>query len=185
MTLRAWCAAAALLAACQGASGNSPPLTAKPAPVAVAPKPPSTDITDQDYPMPALPKAQVRLQDAFGGTHLVLSEVAFTRDQRTRGLMWRTSLAEGQGMIFLFADESELSFWMRNTLIPLDMIFVGKDLKIAGIVENAEPRTLSSRGPGRQAMYVLEVPGGWSQKIGLKPGLPVVIEGTQGLVAEP
>lgn len=146
----------------------------------------SDDVTAQDYVMPKLPQARVTLVDAFGGKHVVDVEVAATRDQRTRGLMWRTELAEGKGMLFVFPNESQLSFWMKNTLIPLDMIFIRSDLSIAGIVEKAEPRTLVSRAPGRQqSMYVLEVPSGWSERAGLKTGLKVAIDGLRGLVPEP
>lgn len=146
----------------------------------------STDVTAQDYVMPKLPQARVTLVDAFGGKHVVEVEVAATRDQRTRGLMWRTELAEGRGMLFVFPNESQLSFWMKNTLIPLDMIFIRSDFSIAGIVERAEPRTMVSRSPGRQqSMYVLEVPAGWSEKVGLKNGLKVTIDGLRGLVPEP
>ena len=143
--------------------------------------PPVTDITAEDYAMPALPKARVVLTDAFGGAHQVVVEIAATKDARTRGLMWRSSLPEGVGMLFIFPLEEDLSFWMKNTLIPLDMIFIGKDRKIVGIQERAEPRTLSARPSGAPAQFVLEVPGGWSEKIGLKPGLAVKLEGLAGV----
>ena len=172
---------ALLLTACesQGSKPVTPPPAPPPAKAAV------TDITAQDYVMPKLPHARVTLTDAYGGNHPVDAEVAYTRDQRTRGLMWRTELAEGTGMLFIFQGDQWLSFWMKNTLIPLDMIFIRSDLTIAGIVEKAEPKTLSSRAPEGQSMYVLEVPSGWSEKIGLRKGLKVKIEGTQGLVPQP
>lgn len=163
------------LSACRS-EGSAPP--AAPAkPVTPAPKPVPTDVTAQDYPMPALPKARVVLTDAYGGKHAVDSEVAATPQARTRGLMWRTQLPEGTGMVFIFPQQQPLTFWMKNTLIPLDMIFFDESLTIVGIEENAAPRTLSSRGPGVPAKYVLEVPGGWSGKIGLKPGLKVELQG--------
>lgn len=171
------------LAACESL-GKKPP-AAPPPPAAPAPKPAVTDITAQDYVMPRLPRARVTLVDAFGGKHPVEVEVAYTRDARTRGLMWRTELAEGTGMLFIFPEDTWLSFWMKNTLIPLDMLFIRADLTIAGIVENAEPKTLSARAPEGQSKYVLEVPGGWSQKLGLKPGLKVKLEGLQGLTPDP
>lgn len=169
------------LSACES-QGSKPAQTRLPAP---QPKPAVTDITAQDYVMAPLPRARVTLVDAFGGKHPVDVEVAWTRDQRTRGLMWRTELAEGKGMLFIFAKDSWLSFWMKNTLIPLDMIFIRSDLTIVGIVAKAEPKTLSARAPDAQSMYVLEVPSGWSEKIGLKPGLKVKLEGLQGLEPHP
>jgi len=167
--------------ACES-QGKPPPPVAPPPP---PPKVKTTDITAQDYEMPKLPHGRVTLVDAFGGKHPVDVEIASTRDARTRGLMWRTELPEGTGMLFIFDDDSPLSFWMKNTLIPLDMIFVRSDLTIVGIVERAEPRTLSPRTPHADSMYVLEVPGGWSEKIGLKAGLKLTIEGTRGIVGEP
>ncbi len=174
--------AALVLFACE--SQGKPPVVVVP-PAAPAPKPVVTDVTAQDYVMPKLPHARVTLVDAFGGKHPVDAEVAATRDQRTRGLMWRTELAEGTGMLFIFDRDDSLSFWMKNTLIALDMIFVRSDLTIVGIVARAEPRTLSARSPGAESKYVLEVPSGWSEKIGLKPGLKVSIEGAQGIVPAP
>lgn len=156
--------------------GGSPP--APPAgPVTSKPKPVVTDVTAQDYELPPLPKARVILTDAFGGKHAVDSEVAATPQSRTRGLMWRTQLAEGVGMLFIFPQQQRLSFWMKNTLIPLDMIFFDEAMTIVGIEERAEPRSYSSRGPMAPAKYVLEVPGGWCEKVGLKPGLKVELQG--------
>jgi uncharacterized membrane protein (UPF0127 family) len=174
-------AVALALTACES-QGSKPVAPAPPPP---PPKAAVTDITAQDYVMPALPHARVTLVDAFGGKHPVDAEVAWNRDQRTRGLMWRTELAEGTGMLFVFQKDSYLSFWMKNTLIPLDMIFIRSDFTIVGIVERAEPKTLSARAPDDQSMYVLEVPSGWSEKIGLKPGLKVKVDGIQGLVPAP
>jgi uncharacterized protein len=179
-------AVALTLTACESQGSKPVAPVAPPAkPAVVQPKPPVTDITAQDYVMPALPRARVILTDAFGGKHPVDAEVAWTRDQRTRGLMWRTELAEGTGMLFIFQKDSWLSFWMKNTLIPLDMIFIRSDFTIVGIVEKAEPKTLSARAPDSESMYVLEVPSGWCEKIGLKPGLKIKVEGIQSIQPQP
>jgi uncharacterized membrane protein (UPF0127 family) len=162
----------------QGAKPEAPPAAPAPAGRAV------TDVTDEHYAMPALPMGRVTLLDAFGGKHVVESEICATNDARTRGLMWRKSLDDGKGMLFIFPTQRPLSFWMRNTLIPLDMIFIDKDLKVAGAVERAEPRTLTARGVGTQTMYVLEVPSGWYAKTGIKPGTAVQIDGAAGLKVE-
>jgi len=145
----------------------------------------STDVTAEDYVMAPLPMGRVTLVDAFGGKHVVQVEIAATRDARTRGLMWRRSLEDGKGMLFIFKDPQPLSFWMRNTLIPLDMIFIDKDLRVSGAVENAEPKTLSSRGVGGAQMFVLEVPGGWVKRVGLKTGSTIKIDGAADLKPEP
>jgi uncharacterized membrane protein (UPF0127 family) len=169
-------AALLLMLACQApeAQGKPPSTPA-----------PTTDVTAKDYVMPPLPRAFVRLQDAFGGVHRVEVEVAATRDARTRGMMWRTELAAGKGMLFLFPEEEVQSFWMRNTLIPLDMIFINTGMKVAGIVERAEPRTLTPRSVGVPSQFVLEVPGGWSQSVGVKKGGTVEFEGVSSIPIEP
>lgn len=170
----------AVVAACR-AEGGHPPLKPQAADAKSAPvKPVQTDVSAEDFVMPALPHTRVVLTDAFKGQHTIDCEVAATHDARTRGLMWRKALPEGTGMIFLFPQQSELSFWMRNTLIGLDMVFIDADFKIAGIVERAEPQTLTSRSPGKPAKYVLEIPAGASEKMGLTAGLPVRIDGLAG-----
>ncbi len=181
-------AVAVLLLACRGegkppAPPVAPVVTPAPQP-AQPPKPVVTDITAEDYPMPRLPRGKVTLSGAAGRRLPIESEVASTRDSRTRGLMWRYTLADGTGMLFIFTREQPLSFWMRNTLIPLDMIFIDAKGKIVSIVENAEPRTLSSRPSTGPATYVLEVPGGYCAKNGVKAGSSVAFEGISNLVAE-
>jgi uncharacterized membrane protein (UPF0127 family) len=145
----------------------------------------STDPADEAYVGPTLPRAKVVLTDAFGGKHRVEVEVAATAAARERGLMWRRQLAEGQGMLFIFPEEGDLSFWMRNTFIPLDLIFIGKDRVVVGIVPQAPPQTLTSRSVGGRSLYVLEVPGGWSEKVGLKAGSSVELEGTSLIQVQP
>lgn len=104
------------------------------------------------------------------GSLLFHVEIARTPDARARGLMFRTELAPDRGMLFLFENEEPLSFYMRNTLIPLDMIFIGADRRIVGIVHRAEPRTLTSRSVGKPSQYVLEINGGLAQKHGIRAG---------------
>jgi uncharacterized protein len=151
-----------------------------PAPVAAV-----TDVSAKDYAMRPLPRAFVRLHDAFGGVHRVEVEVAATPDTRTRGLMWRTELAAGKGMLFLFPEEEVQSFWMRNTLISLDMLFINTQMKVAGIVERAEPRTTTPRSVGRPSQFVLEVPGGWCQSVGVTKGSAVEFEGVSAISIVP
>lgn len=100
-------------------------------------------------------------------------EIADGPVERERGLMFRESLAEDHGMLFLFAREKQQSFWMKNTLIPLDMIFIRADRTILGIVENAEPETLTSRSVPGQSQFVLEINGGLSTQLGLASGQTV------------
>ena len=97
-------------------------------------------------------------------------EVVDTPESRAQGLMFRTELADDAGMLFDFKEEREVSFWMQNTLIPLDMIFVGTDGVIDTIHVNARPQDPTSIPSEVPVQFVLEIPGGRSVEIGLKPG---------------
>jgi uncharacterized protein len=104
------------------------------------------------------------------GVHVFSVEVADNDAERAKGLMYRKDLAEGRGMLFDFHRDQEVSFWMQNTYIPLDMIFIRGDGRILRIEENTEPlstRLIPSRGLVRA---VLEVIGGTSRKLGIAPG---------------
>jgi uncharacterized membrane protein (UPF0127 family) len=97
-------------------------------------------------------------------------EVADTPAKREMGLQYRRELDEDRGMIFLFAAEEQLSFWMKNTPIPLDMIFISGERKIVGIVENTVPFSLESRSVSGRSRYVLEINGGLSRRYGFTAG---------------
>jgi uncharacterized protein len=97
-------------------------------------------------------------------------ELARTPEEHER-LMYRAHLDADAGMLFLFDRPALLTFWMKNTLIPLDMLFLDGDRKIVGIVENAEPQTLTSRQVSAPAQYVLEIGGGLSARLGIRPGV--------------
>jgi len=104
------------------------------------------------------------------GVHVFSVEMATTEEEKTTGLMYRKELAEGKGMLFDFSPEQEVSMWMKNTYIPLDMIFIRADGRILRIAENTEPLStaiIPSRG---LAKAVLEVIGGTAQKYGIQPG---------------
>jgi uncharacterized protein len=110
----------------------------------------------------------------------VAVEVARTQHQIQRGLMYRSHLPPDAGMLFLFDQPKVQSFWMKNTLIPLDMIFVTSDMVVAGVVANAEPRTTTSRTlPGVESQYVVEVNGGWAAANGVEAGVPVEFVGVE------
>ena len=106
----------------------------------------------------------------------VVVEVARTDEERRRGLMYRQNLAPDAGMLFLFEEDEIHSFWMKNTLIPLDMIFIRKDGTVAGVVESAEPKTLTGRTVGKQSRHVLEVNGGFARAHGIGEGTRVTYE---------
>ncbi len=120
---------------------------------------------------PARPADQHTLEIASKtGVHIFAVEIADTEAQREKGLMFRKQLPEGQGMLFDFHEEQEVSFWMENTYIPLDMIFIRGDGTIWRIAANTEPlstRLIPSGGP---VLAVLEVIGGTAHKLGIAPG---------------
>jgi uncharacterized membrane protein (UPF0127 family) len=176
--LRGLCAVM-LLTSCEQASSEAKDRPSPPAGRKVK------DVSAEDDVGPSLPRARVLLKDAYGGLHRVDVEVAATPETRTRGLMWRKELPAGQGMLFVFPEDEVQSFWMRNTLIPLDMIFINSAGRIVGIVERAEPRTLTSRSVGVSGRYVLEVPGGWSQTVGVMRGGTVQFQGLEGIQVIP
>jgi uncharacterized membrane protein (UPF0127 family) len=122
----------------------------------------------KEGPMPSGPRVVV--ETAAGARHVVAVEVARTDAERSRGLMHRTSLPEDRGMLFVFDETEEHAFWMKNTLLPLDMIFLDDEGRIVGIVERAEPRSLAQRSVGAPSRYVLEVIGGWARARGVAPG---------------
>lgn len=104
-------------------------------------------------------------------------EVADTPTKRELGLQYRKELAADRGMIFLFPASSLHSFWMKNTPLPLDMIFIGSDRKIAGIVEQTVPFSLEPRSVGAPSQFVLEINGGLSKRLGIRAGDAVRFEG--------
>jgi uncharacterized membrane protein (UPF0127 family) len=104
-------------------------------------------------------------------------EVVATEPKIEKGLMFRQHLPLDAGMLFMMGFEKDWNFWMRNTLIPLDMIFIAKDMTVAGIVENAEPLTEEPlRHVGKPSLYVLEVNGGWTKQTGVVAGAKVRFE---------
>jgi uncharacterized protein len=120
-------------------------------------------------PTPAAEQQTIEIASK-NGVHVFTVELAVTDQERERGLMFRKQLPEGQGMLFDFKREQEVTMWMENTYIPLDMIFIRRDGRIWRIAENTEPLSraiISSEGP---VLAVLEVVGGTAKKLGIAPG---------------
>ena len=104
------------------------------------------------------------------GPVTVTVEVADTPDARARGLMYRRDLGANAGMLFIFPNETEQHFWMKNTPLPLDMVFIGTDLRIVGIVPDTRPFTTNSLGVAQLSQYVLEVHAGFCANHGIASG---------------
>ncbi|MEO8707106.1 MAG: DUF192 domain-containing protein [Kofleriaceae bacterium] len=113
------------------------------------------------------------------GEIVVETEVVATPAKISQGLMYREHLAPEAGMLFLMGREEDWAFYMRNTLIPLDMIFITHDLVVAGVVANATPRTEDHRKVGRPSTYVLEVNGGWAAAHQVAAGTKVRFDGVK------
>lgn len=104
------------------------------------------------------------------GRHVFQVEVMRNDEQRARGLMFRRQMAADRGMLFDFERELPVSMWMKNTYLPLDMVFIDRRGRIVNIAENTEPlseRTIPSSGP---VLGVLELNAGTARRIGLKAG---------------
>jgi uncharacterized membrane protein (UPF0127 family) len=105
-----------------------------------------------------------------GGPKTIDVEIAATPEQQALGLMFRTSLADDKGMLFPYGEARELTMWMKNTYIPLDMVFIRADGTVHRIAAKTEPlseRIVYSEGP---VTAVLELAGGAAERLGLKPG---------------
>ncbi len=104
------------------------------------------------------------------GIHEFSVEVMRTAPQRQHGLMFRRFLPQDRGMLFIFDDERPIAMWMKNTYLPLDMVFIAQSGRVVGIAENAEPLSEKIIPSGAPVYGVLEVNAGVAAKIGLKIG---------------
>lgn len=109
------------------------------------------------------------------GNQLAVFNVELARNfiDRQQGLMHRNSLAKDSGMLFVFNNEQQLSFWMKNTLLSLDIIYISKDKKVVAVADNAKPckkDPCPSYNSYQPAQYVLEINGGLAKNFGIKKG---------------
>ena len=107
---------------------------------------------------------------AENGTHEFLVEEAKTLAQQARGMMWREEMGEDEGMIFEFAEPKVATIWMKNTAIPLDILFVRSNGKILKIEHMAQPYKLRSASSEAVIAAVVELKGGRALELGIKPG---------------
>ena len=107
---------------------------------------------------------------ADGKRHAFKVELAATDDQRMVGLMYRRAMPADTGMLFDFERDAPVSMWMKNTFIPLDMLFIARDGRVVNIAERTVPHSLASISSAGPVRAVLEVNGGTAARLGLKPG---------------
>lgn len=117
------------------------------------------DSVAQDFPLTSLTI----------GVHLIRAEVATTDEQRARGLMFRQQLGTNDGMVFRFPETRQVCMWMKNTLLPLSVAFIGDDGRIINI-EDMKPQTEDAHCSRKPARYALEMAQGWFRQRNIKPG---------------
>jgi uncharacterized membrane protein (UPF0127 family) len=115
------------------------------------------------------PNPTLKIVTLVSGQTQVAVEVAATETERNRGLMFRKTLADGKGMLFVFDTDQRVSFWMKNTSLPLSLAYLASDGTILQVLDLA-PFSEEPRPSERSIRYALEVPQGWFAKVGLKPG---------------
>lgn len=154
-------------AACVVPMGEPAPIATN-APAGQCPKDPTGNLK--------LPSGKVTFLDAAGSPQV---DVELARDEasRERGLMYRTSMAKDRGMLFSWQDEQVRNFWMHNTCIPLDMLYINREGIIAGILEQVPTLNDAPRGVRCPVAHVLELNAGWARAHGVAPGMKVKIEG--------
>lgn len=121
------------------------------------------------WPALAMQKASVEVVSGEK-THVFNVDIAATTQEKMQGLMFVESLPEDRGMLFVETTPRVVSMWMKNTLIALDMLFVGADGRIVHIEHRAKPQTLRTRTAGVPVMAVLELAGGVAETYGIKEG---------------
>lgn len=144
----------------------------------LADKPPPAPPPGPAPGCPADPERKPKLARAsvsVGPSAKVSAEIARTEADVTRGLMYRTSMGEEEGMLFRLDSRRVHAFWMHNTCIPLDMLFVDEDGTIVGVVENVPTLNDQERRVRCPSLYVLEVNAGWVRRHGVRPGQKLAI----------
>ena len=157
--MRFWPVAALLLAACSPGAGDG----------ATAAAPPAAPATHPESGLPIVPLAVSH----DGKAHDFRVEVARTAEEQAKGLMFRRAMGADEGMLFPFDPPRQASFWMKNTVIPLDIVFIGPDRRVLNISANAEPYSLDPRPSAGAVSAVLELNGGRAAQLGIAPGARV------------
>ncbi|HET6610986.1 MAG TPA: DUF192 domain-containing protein [Kofleriaceae bacterium] len=155
----------ALMAACSGVEDAAP-----------VHRPGHEKPVERPAPEPHIPTGKVVLSPEGKPPATVAVEVVSTPERIHRGLMFRRSLAADAGMLFMLPEERIQTFWMKNTLLSLDMIFITSDMTVAGVVENTKPLSTDTCKVDTPSHYVLEVNAGWARAHGITAGAKVTFE---------
>ena len=132
------------------------------------------------YASPVNKKCAVILMSGTGKKVSLNVELAHTTEEREKGLMFRKSLKESDGMLFIFEEEQHLNFWMKNTLIPLDIAYIDKNGIINEIYSMKELDVSVTYNSIKPAMYALEVNSGWFSRHNIKTGSKIELNGCIG-----
>jgi uncharacterized protein len=154
---------------CLVATSEKPPAPVAPGPDAACP-------VDPDGGPPQVPMGKVTFLGAPKAPALE-TEVMVAEAHRNRGLMYRREMPEAHAMLFVFEDQQVRTFWMHNTCLPLDMLFVASDGYITGVLENVPTMNDDPRSIPCKAKYVLEVNAGFARRHGVRAGQSIKIEG--------
>jgi uncharacterized membrane protein (UPF0127 family) len=144
------------------------------APAVPPPAPAAQCPVDPEMGGPKLPTGEVSFPETPGQPKIAV-ELAMTPRDVERGLMYRRAMTDEQGMLFKLDSRRVQTFWMRNTCIPLDMLFVDDDGTVVGVSESAVPLDESVRSVRCPSTHVLEVNAGWVRKRGVQPGQKMTI----------
>ncbi len=116
-----------------------------------------------------LPRAMLEISSGTG-THQFQVEIAATGDDRRTGLMFRQTLGQNEGMLFVYQSAGLIAMWMKDTYIPLDMLFIDRSGVVVKIAENTVPHSLTPISSDYPVTMVLELPGGSAERFGLRTG---------------
>lgn len=125
--------------------------------------------------IPELERKSLQIQTLAGKLLHIDAELAMNDEQRSRGLMFRKDVPEGTGMLFIFEQDQVLSFWMKNTFVPLSIAFITSDGRILEI-RDMEPESLAPIKSSRSVRYALEVPQSWFNRMNIEPGSKLVLD---------
>jgi uncharacterized membrane protein (UPF0127 family) len=152
--------------------GSSAEQPAAPTPVEVP-----NDPNSKHPEVPFVSEGELSFVDKNGKTlQKIEIEIADDDRQREQGLMWRKKMLDSRGMVFIFSEESPQRFWMRNTYLPLDIIYVNSKMEIVSIQKNCAILNDKGLPSAKPAQFVVEVNGGFSDKHGIKEGTKIMFK---------